>query len=231
MGAEAPPAVKVWYEKLKAKDPESGAFIHRLLIVTELKDGKFLAPKLDYEAFSEKSFLELLEAREVELGALLNQRGESSQDYSPPKDNLEKMFDEVFRFTSADTIIYAPKDGEHWSFYRRDDRSRAKKEFMIKGPEENSAEAIKKWLIAKLGYTGIVLAQDDKYLLVGTYQQPQEGASAMLILDSDKALRIKKSQMEGSALLRRLDCQHNICVFEILIQSKNSYPVGSKIFF
>ena len=58
-----------------------------------------------------------------------------------------------------------------------------------------------------------------------------ERASAMLVQESHEMLRIKKSQMAGSALLRRLDCHKSICVFEILIETKSRYPVGTKVFF
>ena len=53
----------------------------------------------------------------------------------------------------------------------------------------------------------------------------------MLVQESHEMLRIKKSQMAGSALLRRLDCHKSICVFEILIETKSRYPVGTKVFF
>ena len=229
--AAASPSAQNWYHALSPKDPPASAFLHRILMVTGIKDGRLLTPDIDTEAFSEDTYLDLIDGRETEMGLQINQRSETIQDYHPPGDKPEQIFAAAFRFTSADTIIYAPPGEEHWSIYRRDAQVGVKKEFMVKGPDEVTEKAIKKWIIAKFGYHGVLLAQDHNYLLAAMYQEVPEGGSAMLVLDSDNLLRIKKSQMAGSALLRRLDCHRSICVFEIMIPGASRYPIGSKIFF
>ena len=229
--APATPTAQQWYATLSPKDLATGTFMHRVLIVTGLKDGHLQTLELSSDTFSENSFLDLIEGRETELCSLLNQRSDTLQDYHPPGDKLEQMFAAAFRFTPTDTIIYAPPDSEHWSIYRREAGLGVKKEFMVKGPDETTADAIKKWIIAKLGYSGVLMAQDGNYLLAAMYRELPEGGTAMLVLNSDNAFRIKKSQEAGSALLRRLDCHHNMCVFEILIPTINRYPIGTKLLF
>ena len=225
------PSAQRWYESLSPKDPATGVFVHRILLVKGIKDGHLLTLDLDIDGFGEGSYLELIEGRESEVGYLLNQRSDTIQDYHTPKDELEPMFAAAFRFTSADTIIYAPAGAEHWSFYRPDPKLGAKKEFMVKGPEQANADAIKQWIIAKIGYNGVLLAQDNNYVLVAMYKELQEGASAMLVQGSEGTLRIKKSELAGSALRRRLDCHRGVCVFEVMIQAMDRYPLGSKVFF
>ena len=227
--AEAPSAQN-WLLSLSPKKLATGTSIHRVLIATGIKNGRLLTPDIDSESFSNDSFFDLIEGREAEYCDLLNQRTDAT-DATPSQKSLEVMFAAAFRYSQADTILYAPLESEHWSFYRPDPQLGAKKEFMVKGPEQRDADAIKKWIIAKIGYGGVLLAQDKNYLLVGMYQKLGEGGSAMLVLDSDGMLRIKKSQMAGSALLRRRDCYRNVCVFEILIPTKSQYPLGSKVFF
>ena len=53
----------------------------------------------------------------------------------------------------------------------------------------------------------------------------------MLVQGSEGTLRIKKSELAGSALRRRLDCHRGVCVFEVMIQAMDRYPLGSKVFF
>ena len=221
-----------WYEQLLQKGFAEGSFMHQILIVKELKDGHIVCRDIDADKFETGSFFELMEGRETEYRYLLNQRSEAIQDYNPSAQDEEKTLAEVFRFTHADTIILAPENGERWSIFRRDLKTGAKRDFMVKGPAEAQPEEIKKWLLEKIGYSGIVLDQNDKFLLVALYRELAEGASAMIVKSSHELLRIKKSQMAGSALLTRRDCHKSVCVFEILIEeTKNQYPAGSKVFF
>ena len=220
-----------WYEQLLQKGLAGGAFMHQILIVKELKDGHIVSRDIDAEKFETGSFFELMEGRETEYRYLLNQRSEAIQDYHPAAQDEEKSLADVFRFTHADTIILAPESGERWSIFRRDEKAGAKREFIVKGPAEAGAEEIKKWLIEKIGYSGIVLDHMDNFLLVALYHELTEGASAMLVQNSHEMLRIKKSQMAGSALLTRRDCHKSICVFEILIENKSRFPAGTKVFF
>ena len=220
-----------WYESLGQKEPSAGAFIHRILIVNEIRDGHLISLPLDGEKFTEQTYFDLIEAREAEAVSRLNRRSGGLQDYTVHGNKPEELFASAFRFTRADTIIFAPPDSEHWVFYRPDAKLGAKKEFMIKGPEQKDALAVKKWLIEKLGYSGVLLAQQNNLLMVATYTDAAGAQSAMLAKESAGVLRIKKAQEAGSALLQRRDCYRNMCVFEIMIQSTDNYPVGSKVFF
>ena len=220
-----------WYEALAQKEPSSGAFVHRILIVQEIRDGHLISLSLDRETFTEGTYFDLIDARESETVFRLNRRGEDIQDYVNEGNKPEDLFTSAFRFTNADTIIWASPESEHWIFYRPDAQLVAKKEFMIKGPEQKDAGAVKKWLVEKLGYNGVLLAREDNLMLVATYADAKESGSAMLVKESAGLLRVKKSQSAGAALLQRRDCYRNVCVFEVMIKGADSYPVGSKVFF
>ena len=230
-GALGATSAQSWYESLELKEPARGAFVHRILIVKDIREGHLVSLDVDSEKFAEGTYFDLIEGREMEMASRLNRRGGGSQDYQPTGGKPEELFAAAFRFTHADTIIYAAPQSEHWIFYRPDPQLGAKKEFMIKGPEQKDAPAVKKWLIEKLGYNGVLLARQDNLLLVATYSDAGGSQSAMLVKESDGLLRIKKSQGAGSALLQRRDCYRNMCVFEIVIKTTEDYPVGTKVFF
>ena len=230
-GALGATSAQSWYESLELKEPTAGAFVHRILIVKDFHEGHLVSLELDSEKFTEGTYFDLIEGRETEAVFRLNRHSNETQDYHPAGDKPEEMFAAAFRFTHADTIIYADPQNEHWVFYRPDPKLGAKKEFIIKGPEQKDEQNVKKWLIEKLGYNGVLLAQQNNLLLVATYSDAATSKAAMLVKDSDGILRVKKSQDAGSALLQRRDCYRNMCVFEIVIKTKENYPIGTKVFF
>ena len=230
-GALGATTAQSWYESLELKEPARGAFVHRILIVKDIREGHLVSLDVDSEKFTEGTYFDLVEGREMEAVSRLNRRGGSTQDYQPMGSKPEELFAAAFRFTHVDTIIYASPESEHWIFYRPDPQLGAKKEFMIKGPEQKDAQSVKKWLIEKLGYNGVLLAQQDSLFLVATYSDAAGSQSAMLVKESDGLLRIKKSQGGGSALLKRRDCYRDMCVFEVVIKTTEDYPVGTKVFF
>ena len=228
--ASAAPSPLVWYGELLQKGLKGGAYIHHVLVVEQLKDGHVITHDLDPQEFAAGSYFDLVTGQETEFRFLLNQGADEVSTYHPPSSE-EQLFAQMFRFTGADTIISAPLNNQRWGVYRPGVQGVARKEFIAKGPDKVTPEAVKNWLMEKIGYSGVVLAHKDGYLLVAMYKALDEGGSAMLVGDSHEALRIKSSQMEGAALLQRLDCNSSVCVFKIMIDAKNIYLPGSKVFF
>ena len=225
------PSPMAWYDDLMQKGPTAGAYVHRLLIVEKVANGHVKTRGIDAKELKTNSYFDVMDARETEYRYTFNLLPGTPVAQKQDKRPMEQIFAEIFATTYADTIIYAPLDDERWSIYRPESQDTAKREFIVKGPVQDNVAAISKWLVEKLGYSGIVLDRKDEYILVATYKQLNEADAAMLVIDSADQLRVKKSQMNGGALLKRFECWRSICVFKILIDTNKTFPSGTKVFY
>ena len=220
-----------WLNDLMNKQGLKGEFIHRIVIVTDIKTGHANLLEINKDELTSDAFFDLIEKKELEFPFLLNKRPEERSTYTNDKNNIEEYSTELFKITYADTVIYAPKGEERWTFYRLAPDGQAHKAFAIKGPSDAGAASLKAWFIDKLGYSGFLLDHKGSYVLAAVYKPLQKGANALLASQSESQLRIKKSETKGTTLLKMIDCAQNVCVFEILIDKQEKWSQGAKVIF
>ena len=220
-----------WFHEVMDKQGLKGEYVHHILILSSFKDGHGEPIEMDKNALAKDGFIDLVEQKEIEFPFLLNKRGEEKSTYAIDKKNIEDYSSAIFHITYADTVIYAPKNEERWTFYRPSADGEAKKAFAVKGPKDPGAGEFRDWLVDKLGYSGFLLDHKGSYILGAVYKPVAKGGNALLASHSESQLRIKKSEAQGTTLLKMVDCAERICIFEILIDKQEKWSQGAKIIF
>ena len=187
---------------------------------------------LERSAFEKDSFLELIDGTDANFYKKLN-REQNLQGAPQPK-TANEAFQQLFRRTKVDTIIFEdPKTGR-WVFYARAEDNKAKRLFMVKPPSDKSESGLKSWLIDKIGYSGFVVAKKGKYVLVASLGKIDTKANALYIGNSESSYRVTGGRAKFGGLLRYVNSHGNASVFlklslEAISPSKKPVKLCSKI--
>lgn len=225
---------KSWVKRLrgenKLKAAATGLFPARILFVTEFPaKGDPVFADIDVEEFDKIGFLKAASKKDLEYFFALNQKTKGTQEkVTPVKRTPENWLSILLEASEADSVLVMNKKRD-WQLYQNRE---GKPEILITRPgTKDSAEGVHKWLISALGYEGVVIDKNDKFLLIGNLVNiTKKDTQALLLKESANKFSMATAKKEGSGLLQLANHFEGFAMFELLLgDNPETLPVGTKI--
>jgi hypothetical protein len=215
-------ALDAWISQTLGK---IGSFPRSLAFVTSLPEkGKgdpvYLA--IDTAAFNKLSYMQAVNQSNADWNYKLNRAAYAAMD----------SLASVLALTKADSVVFAPDKGE-WKLLRPIPGNGRNVLFSAKPPKSTAPEDILAWLMAGLGWDGVIIDQKGDILLVGStvgmLSVPQ--LQALAIADSAQKITLMANDRKGAGLLSLAAISGGYGAFETIFlgQGVTSLPLGTKL--